>query len=58
MFALVTCSYEFNDARTILYCYEVDAEGNPVRKKEAEDGTETEENNKETEEIKETKETK
>ena len=58
MFALVTCSYEFNDARTILYCYEVDAEGNPVRKKNAEDGTETEENNKKTEEIKETEETK
>ena len=37
MFALVTCSYEFNDARTILYCYEVDAEGNPVRKKNAEE---------------------
>ena len=52
------CSYEFNDARTILYCYEVDAAGNPVRKKNAEDGTETEENNKETEEIKETEETK
>jgi len=30
LFALVTCSYEFNDARTILYCYETDVEGNPV----------------------------
>ena len=31
MFALVTCSYEYNNARTILYCYEADAYGKPVR---------------------------
>jgi len=31
LFSFVTCSYEFNDARTILYCYEVDAAGNPVK---------------------------
>ena len=31
LFSFVTCSYEFSDARTILYCYEVDAAGNPVR---------------------------
>ena len=37
MFALVTCSYEFNDARTILYCYEVDADGKPVRSHTAEE---------------------
>ncbi len=43
MFALVTCSYEFNDARTILYCYEVDAEGNPVRGEDADSAGETEE---------------
>ncbi len=30
LFSFVTCSYEFQDARTILYCYEVDADGNPV----------------------------
>ena len=31
LFSFVTCSYEFSDARTILYCYEVDAAGNPVK---------------------------
>lgn len=30
LFSLVTCSYEYNNARTILYAYEVDAAGNPV----------------------------
>ncbi len=25
LFSFVTCSYEFDDARTILYCYQVDA---------------------------------
>lgn len=39
IFAFVTCSYEFNDARTILYCYEVDSHGNPVRSTEAEEET-------------------
>lgn len=24
LFSLVTCSYEFDDARTILYCYEIE----------------------------------
>ena len=37
IFTLVTCSYEFNDARTLLYCYEVDADGNPVRSHDAEE---------------------
>ena len=36
IFSFVTCSYEFNDARTILYCYEVDSHGDPVRSTEAE----------------------
>ena len=31
IFSLVTCSYEFNDARTILYAYEVGPDGKPVR---------------------------
>lgn len=39
IFSFVTCSYEFNDARTILYCYEVDSHGNPVRSTEAEEET-------------------
>ena len=30
LFSFVTCSYEFNNARTILYCSEVDAGGTPV----------------------------
>ena len=30
LFSFVTCSYEFNNARTILYCSEVDAGGVPV----------------------------
>lgn len=30
MFVLVTCSYEFNDARTLLYAVEVDKDGNVV----------------------------
>ncbi len=30
LFSFVTCSYEFSDARTILYCYETDTAGNPV----------------------------
>ncbi len=30
LFSLVTCSYEFRDARTILYCYEVDPFGDPI----------------------------
>lgn len=39
IFSFVTCSYEFNDARTILYCYEVDSHGDPVRRTEAEEET-------------------
>jgi len=35
LFALVTCSYEYNNARTILYCYESDLDGNPVRDEKA-----------------------
>lgn len=31
LFALVTCSYEYSNARTILYCYEADMDGKPVK---------------------------
>ena len=24
LYSFITCSYEFQDARTILYCYEID----------------------------------
>ncbi|MDQ0152801.1 sortase B [Moryella indoligenes] len=31
LFSFVTCSYEFDNARTILYCCETDAAGHPVK---------------------------
>lgn len=40
LFSFVTCSYEFDNARTILYCYETDADGNPVEPAETVDGAE------------------
>lgn len=30
LFGLITCSYEFEDARTLVYCVEVDVTGTPV----------------------------
>lgn len=42
LFSFVTCSYEFENARTILYCYETDAAGNPVEPSELGGAEETE----------------
>lgn len=40
MFVLVTCSYEFDDARTLLFAVEVDEEGNLVGTEDADPAAE------------------
>jgi len=42
LFAFVTCSYEYQNARTILYCYEADQDGKPVSETSVWDGKTTE----------------